>query len=65
MPQQDIDKEKLYTNCDRCQDPIEITPGTDNGGIEYKNAYLCYRCACVARFDRENPIMYPIYKDER
>lgn len=49
-------------DCDRCGEQVEITDNTETY-IRYKNADLCLKCAKIRRFDDDNPIMYPIYKD--
>lgn len=54
--------EIMYINCDRCGDQMVLDNALNNR-VDYKNATLCLKCHNIRRFDDDNPIMYPIYKD--
>ncbi len=55
-------KEEMLSDCDRCEEQVSLETEVKSY-VNYKNAFLCMRCAKIRRFDDDNPIMYPIYKD--
>ena len=46
-------KEKLYVDCSRCGDTIELMTGFRDY-VDYLNGTLCLRCNKIRRFDEEN-----------